>query len=95
VLDHVIVVAIVEDALTCALVRCDNVCAHEEDDVCNEGANLDLLSDSARGMGAGLTYGGVCHEQRVGESSCQSRKTVLSESSLTKDTANKELRGRV
>jgi len=95
VLDHVLVVAIVEDALACALVGCDNVCTHEENDVRNECANLELILDSASETRVEYTYGGVSHEQRVSECSCQSRKTVLSKSSLTKDTAHKELRGRV
>jgi hypothetical protein len=40
VLDHVCVVAIVEHALACALVRCDDVLAQEEDDVGDESTNL-------------------------------------------------------
>lgn len=95
VLDHVLVVAVVEDALACALVSRDNVRAHEENDVSNECANLELRLGSAREIRVGCTYGGVSHEQRVSECSCQSRKTVLSKSSLTKDTANKEFCGRV
>ena len=95
VLDHVLVVAVVEDALACALVGCDDVCTHEENDVRNESANLEWMSDSAREMRTKFTYGGVGHQQRVSECSCQSRKTVLSKSSLTEDTANKELCGRV
>ena len=94
-LDHMIVVAIVEDALASALVSCDNICTHEEDDVRNKCTNLELMSDAESEMAAEFTYSGVCHEQRVGECSCQSRKTVLSESSLTKDATNKQLRGRV
>ena len=95
VLDHVIVVAVVEDALASALVRCDDVCYHEETDVCNECTNLELMLDSASEVRAEFTYGGICHEQRVGECSRQSWKTVLSKSSLTQDAANEELRGRV
>lgn len=61
-LDHVIVVAVIEDALASALVRCDNVRTHEEDNVRNECADLVNMSDSARKIRAGFTYGGVCHE---------------------------------
>ena len=92
-LDHVLVVAVVEDALACALVRCKDVCTHEENDVRNECANLGFMLDSATETRAEFTYGGVCHEQRVSEGSGQSRKTVLSKSSLTKDASHEELRG--
>ena len=94
-LDHVLVVTVIEDTLACALVRCEDVCTHEENDVRNECANLELMSDAGSELVAGLTYSGVCHEQRVGKCSCQSRKTVLSKSSLTKDASHEELRGRV
>ena len=78
VFDHVCVVAIIEHALTCALVRCDDVLAQEEDDVHDESTNR-----------------GICHEKGVGECSREPWKTVLSKSSLTEDTANKDLGGRV
>jgi hypothetical protein len=41
------------------------------------------------------TYRGVCHEKGVSECSGEPWKTVLGKSSLTEDTANKELCRRV
>ena len=46
-------------------------------------------------VSADHTYSSICHEKGVSECSCESGKTILGESSLAENTANKELRGRV